>query len=392
MAADPLRTRLCDEYGCEYPIVGFAHTKDVVAAVTNAGGIGVYGANSLTAEQMRSDLRWIRERVGDRPFGVDLLLSASYVEGSPEELESQIPQEHADFVEQVMAEHGIPEPKTPGPWGVARVDLLRKARAKFEIIKEERIPIFASGMGSPAFILDELHAAGVKVWGLVGLARQAKRELEQGLDLIVAQGQDSGGHTGRMGTFSLVREVTELARSHDTPILAAGGVVTGEHLVAALALGADGAWCGTIWQTTHESETSMAKKQKLIAAGNQDAWVSTAIDGKRRRVVRNRMLEVFDAPDAPAPARPASRRRAGRGACRRPAPARPRRRRCRGPARAPRSCRPAPARAPRPRWRSAARPRRRAGRRSRFASFVPSSCPFANGGSASDGIEDRGRT
>ena len=301
MAADPLRTRLCDEYGCEYPIVGFAHTRDVVAAVTNAGGIGVYGANSLTAEQMRADLRWIRERVGDRPFGVDLLLSASYVEGAPEDLESQIPQGHADFVERVMEEHGIPEPKTPGPWGVARVDLLRKARAKFEIIKEERIPIFASGMGSPAFILDELHAAGVKVWGLIGLARQAQRELEQGLDLIVAQGQDSGGHTGRMGTFSLVREVAELARGRDTPILAAGGVVTGEHLVAALALGADGVWCGTLWQTTHESETSMAKKQKLIAAGNQDAWVSTAIDGKRMRVVRNRMIDVFDAPDAPPP-------------------------------------------------------------------------------------------
>ena len=301
MTTDPLRTRLCDEYGCEYPIVGFAHTKDVIAAVTNAGGIGVYGANSLTPDQMRSDLRWIKERVGDRPFGVDLLLSASYIEGTPEELESQIPQGHLDFVERVMQEHGIPEPKTPGPWGVQRVDLLRKARAKFDVIKEEQVPIFASGMGSPAFILDELHDAGIKVWGLIGLARQARRELEQGLDLIVAQGQDSGGHTGRMGTFSLVREVTELAKEHDTPILAAGGVTTGDHIVAALALGADGVWCGTIWQTTHESETSMAKKQRILASGNQDAWVSTVIDGKRMRVVRSAMLDVFDTPEAPEP-------------------------------------------------------------------------------------------
>ena len=252
-------------------------------------------------DRIRADIRWIRERVGDRPFGVDFLLSASYVEGTPEDLESRIPQQHRDFVDGLMREHGIPEPKTPGPYGVARVDLLRKARAKFDVLIEERVPIFASGMGSPAFALERLHEAGIKVWGLIGLARQAARELEQGLDLIVAQGQDSGGHTGRMGTFSLVREVAELARGRDTPILAAGGVVTGEHLVAALALGADGVWCGTLWQTTHESETSMAKKQKLIAAGNQDAWVSTAIDGKRMRVVRNRMIDVFDAPDAPPP-------------------------------------------------------------------------------------------
>ena len=301
MPTDPLRTRLCDEYGCEYPVVGFAHTKDVVAAVTNAGGIGIYGANSLTPEQIQSDVRWIKERVGDRPFGVDLLLSASYIEGTPEELESQIPQEHIDFVDRVMQEHGIPEPKTPGPWGMARVDLLRKARAKLDVIKEEQVPIFASGMGSPAFILDELHEAGVKVWGLIGLARQARRELEQGLDLIVAQGQDSGGHTGRMGTFSLVREVTEIAKEYDTPILAAGGVTTGAHIVASLALGAAGVWCGTIWQTTHESETSMPKKQKLLASGNQDAWVSEVIDGKRMRVIRGAMLDVFDAPDAPPP-------------------------------------------------------------------------------------------
>lgn len=301
MTGDPLHTRLCEEYGCEYPIVAFAHTRDVIAAVTNAGGIGVLGVNSLTPEEIRAEIHWIRERVGDRPWGVDLLLSASYVEGTAEELESRIPQEHIDFVERLMRDNNIPDPKTPGPYGTRRVDLMRKARAKFDVIIEEQVPIFASGMGSPAFILEEMHAAGIKVWGLVGLARQAARELEQGLDLIIAQGQDSAGHTGRIGTFSLVPEVVELAKEYDTPILAAGGITTGQHVVAALALGAAGVWTGTIWQATHESETTMAEKQTLLDARNQDAWICLPLDGKRNRIVRNQLLDAWEQPDAPEP-------------------------------------------------------------------------------------------
>ena len=200
-----------------------------------------------------------------------------------------------------MEEHGIPEPKTPGPWGMARVDLLRKARAKLEIIKEEQVPIFASGMGSPAFILDELHEAGVKVWGLIGLARQARRELEQGLDLIVAQGQDSAGHTGRIGTFSIVPEVVEIAREHDTPILAAGGVTTGRHIVAAIALGAVGVWTGTMWQATHESETEMFLKQRLIEARAEDPYQSRAMSGKPIRQLPSRYGDAWKQPGAPEP-------------------------------------------------------------------------------------------
>ena len=301
MARDPLRTRLCEEYGCEYPIVAFAHTRDVAAAVSNAGGIGMLGQSTVSAGEMRTNIRWVRERVGDRPFGVDITIPSSYVEGSREELERQIPQGHIDFVERLIAEHGIPEPKTPPPWGNTRLRGLAETRAKLEIMMEERIPIFASGLGSPAFVLDEMHEAGVKVWGLIGLARQARRELEAGLDLIVAQGQDSAGHTGRMGTFSLVREVAELARGRRTPILAAGGVTTGAHLVAALALGAGGVWTGTIWQATHESETAPWAKRRLLRAQNQDAWVSTAMDGKRNRGIRNRYYEAWEAEGAPAP-------------------------------------------------------------------------------------------
>ncbi len=298
MANNPLHTRLCDEYGCEYPIVAFAHTRDVIAAATNAGAIGVLGCSTHTVEEMRNNVRWIKERVGDRPFGCDITIPSSYVQGNREELEEQIPQGHRDWVDDLMRSNDIADPKGPMPED-QRLRGLRDTRAKLEIMMEERIPIFASGMGSPAFILDEMHDAGVKVWGLIGLARQARRELEAGLDLVIAQGQDSAGHTGRIGTFSIVPEVVELAKEFDTPILAAGGVTTGRHLVAALALGAVGVWTGTMWQATHESETEMWAKQKLLDATTQDAWVSTSGDGKRSRGVRNRYMEAWEATDAP---------------------------------------------------------------------------------------------
>ena len=300
MSGNPLFTRLCEDYGCEYPIVSFAHTRDVAAAVSNAGGIGVLGASTHTIDEMQSDIRWIKEQVGDKPFGVDITIPSSYVRGNLEELEAQIPRQHREFVDGLMRDNNIPEPKTPGPYGTQRLQGLADTRRKLEIMMEERIPIFASGLGSPAFILDEMHDAGVKVWGLVGIGRQAQRELEAGLDLVIAQGQDSAGHTGRIGTFSIVPEVVELAKEHGTPILAAGGITTGQHIVAAITLGAVGVWTGTIWQATHESAVEMWAKQKLIEARAQDAWVNEADDGKRNRALRNRFKEAWEQPDAPA--------------------------------------------------------------------------------------------
>lgn len=304
MAGDALHTRLCEEYGCEVPIVAFAHTKDVIAAVTNAGGIGVLGAAGMTEEELRSDIRWIRERVGNRPFGVDLLVPASFVEGNKEDLEAMIPQGHRDFVEGLMRDNDIPKPKGTGPGrrrGSADGDMLKNARAKLNIVFEEKVPIFASGLGSPAFILEEAHAAGTKVWGLVGLPRQARRQIEAGVDVLIAQGYDSGGHSGTIGTFVLVPEVVRMARGTKTLVLAAGGVSHGEHLAAALAMGADGVWTGTLWLATHESATDMFLKQRLIDAQVEDAIQSRAMSGKPIRQLRSKYSDAWKAPGAPEP-------------------------------------------------------------------------------------------
>ena len=126
MQGDPMHTRLCEQYGCEVPIVAFAHTKDVNVAVTNAGGIGVLGAAGRTPDELRSDIRWIKERVGDRRCGVDLLVPASFVEGNQEELEAMIPQQHRDFVAKLKRADDIPQPKKPPSAADAAAEYARR--------------------------------------------------------------------------------------------------------------------------------------------------------------------------------------------------------------------------------------------------------------------------
>ncbi len=298
---DPLHTRLSDEYGCELPIVAFAHTKDVIAAVSNAGGIGVLGATRLTPDELRSDIRWIRGKIGDKPFGVDLLVPASFVEGNVEDLEAMIPDGHRAFVQQLKERHGIPDPDPEDVRVRTGPDLLNRARASLEVLFEEEVSIFVSGLGSPAFVAERAHAAGMKVWGLVGLPRQAQRQIDAGVDVIVAQGYDSGGHSGTVGTFTLVPEVIEQATGTDTLVLAAGGISNGKQLAAALTMGAAGVWTGTIWLATHESETEMFLKQRLIEARAEDPIQSRAMSGKPIRQLPSRWSEEWKQPDAPDP-------------------------------------------------------------------------------------------
>jgi NAD(P)H-dependent flavin oxidoreductase YrpB (nitropropane dioxygenase family) len=298
MATDPLHTRLCDDYGCEVPIVAFAHTKDVIAAVTNAGGIGVLGANSSSPDELESDIAWIRERVGDKPFGIDLLLPASFADGNQEDLESQIPQGHRDFMDNLAKENNIPEPKEGPPYGMGG-EIMNKARQQLDTLLELKVPIFASGLGSPAFVMDQLHDVGTKVWSLVGLPRQAQRLVDADIDVIIAQGTDSGGHSGQIGTFSLVPQVVDVARQKDIPVLAAGGVGSGRHLAASLMLGAVGTWSGTVWQATNESETIMYSKEKILEAKVEDAIHSRSSSGKPIRQLRSAYNQAWTAEGAP---------------------------------------------------------------------------------------------
>ena len=212
-----------------------------------------------------------------------------------------IPQGHRDFVARLKADHGIPDANEPYRRSGLTADALRNTRASLEVVFEEQVPIFAGGLGSPAFVLERAHAAGMKVWGLIGLPRQAQREIEAGLDLIIAQGYDAGGHSGRVGTMTLVPEVVRMAETSGTLVLAAGGISNGRQLAAALAMGADGIWTGTIWLATHESETEMFLKQRLIEARAEDPVQSRATSGKPIRQLTSKWTEAWSQPDAPEP-------------------------------------------------------------------------------------------
>ncbi|MGD9891812.1 MAG: NAD(P)H-dependent flavin oxidoreductase [Dehalococcoidia bacterium] len=301
MARDPLHTKLCDMFGLEFPIVAFTHCKDVAVAVTNAGGLGILGEGGRSPDEIAADVKWIRDRVGSRPFGVDLLIPASVPQsGGRQDLAGQIPEDYQHFVRRIKEDNSIPDPKDPdGRRLTGAIQTQDYARKQLDVVLDERVPAFASALGNPAFMLEAAHARGMKVFGLIGKVRQARREIEAGVDVIVAQGTDAGGHTGPIGTFTLVPQVAAIAG--DTPIVAAGGVGTGRHLAAALCLGAVGVWTGTIWLTARESDTDMVIKEKILAATEDDTTISRCMSGKPIRQLKTAWTEAWERPDAPTP-------------------------------------------------------------------------------------------
>jgi NAD(P)H-dependent flavin oxidoreductase YrpB (nitropropane dioxygenase family) len=303
MPKDPLRTKLCDLIGIEFPIVAFTHCKDVAVAVINSGGFAVLGEAMHTPDEIAADIRWIRDRVDGKPFGIDLVLPASSpLGGTIGDLVANIPESHRKFAQYIKQKYNVPDPKGSidlHQWGGLNQDM---ARAQLDVLLDERVPVIASGLGSPVFILDRAHELGIKVFGLVGKTRQAERQLEAGVDAIIAQGYDAAGHTGAMGTFSIVPEVVAIAG--DTPIIAAGGVTTGRHLAAALCLGASGVWTGTLWLASRESDADMIIKEKLLASTADDTSYSKCISGMTMRVLKCPWTEEWSKPESPAPLAP----------------------------------------------------------------------------------------
>lgn len=301
MEKNPLHTKLCDSLGIEYPIVAFTHCKDVAAAVINAGGFAVLGETHHTPEEIEADVKWLREKIGGKPFGIDLVFPASVPPmGSVEELIAKIPKPQKDFAEDIKRRYNVPPPKRRPElynlgWMTQEVP-----RKQLEVALEMRVPVLASGLGNPAFVIEAAHARKMQVWGLIGKPRQAKKELDAGVDVIVAQGIDAGGHTGPMGTFSIVAQVAAMAG--DRPVIAAGGITAGRHLAGAIALGASGVWTGTVWLASRESDVPMVIKEKILKATMEDTSFSACISGFTMRTLRSKWHEEWEGPNAPKPA------------------------------------------------------------------------------------------
>jgi NAD(P)H-dependent flavin oxidoreductase YrpB (nitropropane dioxygenase family) len=300
-----MRTALTDLLGVEHPIVGFNRSPAVVAAVTNAGGFGVLAASAYAPDELDAQLSWIEEQVGDRPYGVDLLVPSKFVAGDPDRLvaslRAQIPPSHLAFVGLLLDKYGVPRTGDVVDHSeVAAAITPDGAPALLDVAFRHRIALIANALGTPPpDLVTRAKDAGVLVASLVGKARHAERQIEAGVDVLVAQGTEAGGHTGTIATMVLTPEIVDIAG--DRPVLAAGGIADGRQMAAALALGAAGVWCGSVWLSSEEDIAVQAIKDKFIAAASDGTVRSPARTGKPARQLRTAWHDEWEAPDSPRP-------------------------------------------------------------------------------------------
>jgi len=305
-----LRTRVCDLLGIEYPILlagmGGASVPRLAAAVSNAGGLGVLGAAGCSPRRLRA---WIEEtrRLTNRPFGVDTLLPASVRRQSYKAASGPSPldklSEYQQFAREFMEHEGLAMPDREALMREAGIDptdhdgpqVFSKEffEAQMEVVVEEKVPVYAAGLGNPGPWLDRLHANGTKVIAVVGVVRHARQVAETGVDIIVAQGHDGGGHNSPIGTMALIPQVVDVVG--DIPVLGAGGITDGRGVAAAMMLGAQGAWVGSAFLATDEAGILDFQKQALVEGGDESTTVSRCVTGKPARIIRSRWTQAWEA-------------------------------------------------------------------------------------------------
>ena len=293
--------------GIDFPILAFTHCRDVAAAVSAAGGLGVLGAVAHSPEQLDVDLTWMRERTGGRPFGVDLLIPRKYA-GSEEGgldskgLRAMLPDEHRQWIDALLERYGVPAmPEANEAEGGRRVLAIdpKSMAPLIDVAFQHGIRLFASALGTPpAWLVERARKEGVPVAALAGRLDHATAHRDAGVDLVIAQGTEGGGHTGEIATMVLVPQVVDAVSP--TPVLAAGGIASGRQVAAALALGAEGVWCGSVWLTTHEAETAPTVKEKFLAATSSDTRRSRSLTGKPARMLRTAWSDAWEEAGAPA--------------------------------------------------------------------------------------------
>ena len=278
---------------------GFTHSLDAAIAISRNGGVGIWGATRSTPEEIEVGLTRMDAELGDVPYGIDLVIPP----GMPErdnraEIEAAIPDGHRAFVAELRDRFGVPDDGEAG----MRSRFVRSedmARAQVDVAMDSNLKMLALGIGSPEWVIGPAKDRGMKMISLVGQPKHAEKALRAGADILVAQGYDAGAHTGTVGTFSLVPRIVDIAG--DVPVVAAGGVATGRHIAASLAMGAKGVWLGTAWLLCREEHTSPQIAAKLMAAESADTVISRADSGKTLRQVRSAWSDAWAADDAPPP-------------------------------------------------------------------------------------------
>lgn len=303
-----MKTPVCEMLGCDVPIVAFTHCRDVVAAVTKAGGFGVLGAAGHTPEQLDIDMGWIQDEVGGRPFGVDIIVPAKY-EGKSEgelsvkDLKAMIPPAHREFLDDMMERYDVPPLPADDKPGAIAGDAeppmtYAQAVPLMDVAFSYPIRLAVNALGPPPpDMIARAHDNDVLVGALAGKKVHAERHVAAGVDIVIAQGHEAGGHTGDIATMVLVPEVVDAIAP--VPVLAAGGIGNGRQVAAALALGAQGVWCGSVWLTTQEAETHPVVKDKFLAAGSSDTLRSRSRTGKPARQLRSAWTDEWEGENSP---------------------------------------------------------------------------------------------
>ena len=307
-----MQTRIGQRLGVGTPIFAFSHCRNVVAEVVKAGGFGVLGASTFGPEQLEVELAWIDAHVDGRPYGVDIIIPVKYdtaaeAEFGKTDLHDLIPVAHKDFMANILAAEGVPELPEDERQRINEEIVVGRgamtpagARRLLDVVlKHPQVRLVVSALGAPPpDVLEKLRAQDIMIGAMCGKPKHAIRQKAAGVDLVVAQGTEAGGHTGDISTLVLVPQVID-AVNNEIPVLAAGGFGRGSQIAAALALGAEGVWCGTVWLGTQESELTAFEKSAMFAARTEDAVRRRCRTGKTVRMLRSKLSEAWEAPGAP---------------------------------------------------------------------------------------------
>jgi NAD(P)H-dependent flavin oxidoreductase YrpB (nitropropane dioxygenase family) len=302
-----VKSLLCETLGIEFPLFAFSHCRDVVAAVSRAGGFGVLGATRHTPESIQIELKWIDEHVDGKPYGLDVLIPENLVTRgesglTARSLAARIPQTHRDFVADLLRRNHVPVPADQVRDGAPPYDP-GQALETLEAAFRHPIKLIANALGVPPPSMIELGKRhGVPVAALVGAKEHAIRQAKAGVDILVVQGGEAGGHCGEVSTLVLVPEVLKAIKLlGNIPVLAAGGIMTGRQMAGCMALGAAGVWTGSVWLATTESETSEIFREKMVAATSRDTVRSRGRTGKPSRQLRSGWTDAWELPGSPSP-------------------------------------------------------------------------------------------
>jgi NAD(P)H-dependent flavin oxidoreductase YrpB (nitropropane dioxygenase family) len=302
-----MRTELAEQLGIDVPIFAFSHCRDVVAAVTKAGGLGVLGAAWMTPDELEMNIAWVEKEVRGKPFGVDLVFPGTGGdEKSPQEYLGSIPSSHLDFVTDLLDQGGLSDvtPEDRDAFMVENAEKMamtnQKSREQLEIsLAHPSVSMIVGALGvTPREVVEAAHAKDVLVGALVGTAEHAAKQRDAGVDFLVAQGTEAGGSVGTVASMVLWPQVVEAAQG--LPVLAAGGVSRGSQILAALALGCQGVWLGSLWLGTAESELSVEARERLFAARSQDAVLANVMTGKQGRMLRTTYVDAWQGDTAPS--------------------------------------------------------------------------------------------